>query len=353
MNKAVKIGNITVGTGCPTFIIAEMSGNHNMDYDRAVEIVKAAKNAGADAIKLQTYTADTITLNSRSEYFMIREDSLWGGKSLYELYQEAYTPWEWQKDLKKLADELGIILFSSPFDFTAIDFLEKIDVPAYKIASYEINDIPLIKYAAKTGKPVIISTGIASISDIAKAVDTCYEVGNEDVILLKCTSAYPCPYDIMNIKTIPNLAETFGCLSGLSDHTLGDEVAIASVALGAHVIEKHMTLKREDGGVDSAFSMEAEEFKAMVEHIRNVEKAMGHITYELSEVQKAEKKSCRSLFVCKAIKAGEKLTPDNIKSVRPGYGLPPEFYYRILGKTAARNLEYAKPLELKDIVEDI
>lgn len=353
MNKKINIGSREIGEGCPTFIIAEMSGNHNMDFNRAVAIIEAAKAAGADAVKLQTYTADTITLNSDSDYFMIRDESLWGGRSLYDLYQEAYTPWDWQPKLKKIADDLGIILFSSPFDYTAIDFLEKMDVPAYKIASYEINDTPLIRYAAKTGKPVIISTGIAAIADISKAVEACYEAGNENVILLKCTSSYPCPYEEMNIRTIPNLSETFGCLSGLSDHTFGDEVAIASVALGAHVVEKHMTLKRSDGGVDSAFSMEADEFADMVKHIRNVEKALGKVTYSLSNVQKEEKKSSRSLFVSKAIKAGEKFTTDNIKSVRPGYGLDPALYDKVLGKTAARDLEFAKPLEIKDIAEDL
>ena len=353
MKRTIKIGNREIGDGCPTFIIAEMSGNHNMDFNRAVAIVEAAKAAGADAIKLQTYTADTITLNSDSDYFMIRDESLWGGRSLYNLYQEAYTPWDWQPKLKKIADDLGIVLFSSPFDYTAIDFLEKMDVPAYKIASYEINDTPLIRYAAKTGKPIIISTGIATISDISKAVEACHEVGNENVILLKCTSSYPCPYEEMNIRTIPNLSETFGCLSGLSDHTYGDEVAIASVALGAHVVEKHMTLKRSDGGVDSAFSMEADEFAHMVRHIRNAEKALGKVTYNLSKVQKDEKKSSRSLFVSKNIKAGEKFTVDNIKSVRPGYGLDPALYDKVIGKTASRDLEFAKPLELKDIVEDL
>ena len=353
MKRTIKIGNREIGDGCPTFIIAEMSGNHNMDFNRAVAIVEAAKAAGADAIKLQTYTADTITLNSDSDYFMIRDESLWGGRSLYNLYQEAYTPWDWQPKLKKIADDLGIMLFSSPFDYTAIDFLEKMDVPAYKIASYEINDTPLIKYAAKTGKPIIISTGVATVSDISKAVDACLEVGNESVILLKCTSSYPCPYEEMNIRTIPNLSETFGCLSGLSDHTYGDEVAIASVALGAHVVEKHMTLKRSDGGVDSAFSMEADEFADMVKRIRNAEKALGKITYNLSRVQKDEKKSTRSLFVSREIKAGEKFTAENIKSVRPGYGLDPALYDRVIGKTASRDLEFAKPLELRDIVEDL
>ena len=349
MNKTIKIGNREVGPGKPCFVIAEMSGNHNQSYERAEELVRAAAKAGADAIKLQTYRADTITLDSDKPYFRTGEQSLWSGTTLYKLYEEAYTPWEWQPKLKKLADELGILCFSSPFDETSVDFLEEMDVPAYKIASFEICDIPLLKKVARTGKPIIMSTGIATMGDIERAIETCHEEGNDDVILLKCTSEYPAPFSEMNLKMIPNMAETFGCPSGLSDHSLGDEVAIAAVAQGACVIEKHMTLKRAEGGVDSAFSMEAEEMAAMVERIRHVEEALGVVDYRLTEVQKREKKGQRSLFATKDIKAGEIFTPENVKSVRPGAGLHTMYYEEILGKKATRDIEFADPLSFGDV----
>lgn len=347
--KTIEISGKKIGHGQPVFIIAEMSGNHNMDYERAVEIVKAAKYTGVDAIKLQTYTADTITLDSDKECFRTADDSLWAGRTLHQLYEQAYTPWEWQPKLKQLADELGIILFSSPFDVTAIDFLEEMDVPAYKIASYEINDIQLIRKAAKTGKPILISTGIADIEDISLAVQTCRDVGNEQVILLKCTSEYPTPYEEMNLRILPNMEETFECAVGLSDHSLGDEIAISSVALGASVIEKHFTLRRSDGGVDSAFSMEVEEMKNMVERIRHVEAALGKITYKLTEKQLEAKKGGRSLFVAAPIKKGDVFTEKNIRSVRPGIGLHTKYLDDILGKRATRDLEYATPLHYGDI----
>ena len=351
MNKVIQIGKKKMGDKCPCFIIAEMSGNHNMDFDRAVEIIKAAKRAGADAIKLQTYTADTITLDSDKDYF--KTGHIWEGTTLHKLYEQAYTPWEWQPELKKIADELGIILFSSPFDSTAVDFLQQMDVPAYKIASYEIVDIPLIRKVASTGKPIMISTGIAEKEDIELAVKTCIEVGNNQVILLKCTSEYPAPYEDMNLRTIPLMQDTFSCCCGLSDHSMGDELAIAAVAMGAKVIEKHFTLKRSDGGVDSSFSMEKEEFAQMVVRIRNVEKAMGTATFDLLQKQKEEKKGGRSIFISKDIKEGEPFTEENIRSVRPGYGLHTKYYDEVIGKHAAKNLKFAEPLHMDDVKEKI
>ncbi len=344
MNKEIRIGNKIISKDSPTFFIAEMSGNHNMDFDRAVAIVRAAKEAGADAIKLQTYTADTITLDCDDSCFRLEQDALWDGMILHKLYQEAYTPWEWQPKLKEIADELGIILFSSPFDLTSVDFLEGMDVPAYKVASSEINDIPLLKKIAKTGKPIIISTGIAYMEDIELALRTCKEAGNENVILLKCSTAYPAPYEEINLKTIPNMAETFDCIAGLSDHTMGSAVAGAGVALGAKVIEKHLTLRRSDGGVDSAFSMEPEEFKEMVDNVRIIEKAMGRATYELTEKQEKSKKYSRSLFVAQDMKAGDVFTTENLRSVRPGCGLHTKYYEELLGKKITRDAKLGTPM---------
>lgn len=349
MQKVLNIGKKRVGENLPCFIIAEMSGNHNMDFDRAVEIVKAAKEAGADAVKLQTYTADTITLRSDKEYFKTRSDSLWSGMTLHELYEQAYTPWEWQPKLKKLADEIGIELFSSPFDSSSVEFLEDMQVPAYKIASFEINDIPLLRKVAQTGKPVIISTGIAAMEDIERAIETCLEQGNDQIVLLKCTSEYPAPFAEMNLNMIPNMKETFGCLVGLSDHSLGDEISLAAVALGAQVIEKHFTLSRRDGGVDSAFSMEIEEMKRMIQRIRNIEQAFGSVSYQLTKRQKKAKEGSRSLFACMDIKKGDAFTEQNVRSVRPGIGLHTKYYDEILGKRAVRDIEYAEPLQYGDI----
>lgn len=347
MDKIVRIGSRLVGEGQPCFIIAEMSGNHNMDFERAKQLLYAAKEAGAEAVKIQTYTADTITLNSDNPEFLAH--GLWEGQTLYELYQKAYTPWEWQPELNKLAHELGLILFSSPFDETSVDFLEKMDVPAYKIASFEIGDIGLIRKVASTGKPVLISTGIASLADIELALETCRQAGNEQIILLKCTSQYPSPYLGMNIRSIEKLRETFGCLTGLSDHSMGDEVAIASVVLGADVVEKHFTLKRSDGGVDAAFSMEKDELKEMVTRIRHVEEAIGSAGTPLMEVQKANPAEGRSLYVSQEIKKGEKFTSQNVKSVRPGHGLHTKYLDEILGKRAANDIPYASPLRIEDI----
>lgn len=281
MNKEIQIGNRIISENSPVYIIAEMSANHNMDFNRAKAIIKAAAEAGADAIKIQTYTPDTITIDCDDDIFKT-QSKIWEGMSLYKLYQMAYTPWEWQSQLQEYAQKLGLDFFSSPFDFTAVDFLEKLNVPAYKVASFEINDIPLIKKIAGTGKPIIISTGIAYLEDIDLALRACNEMGNNDVVLLKCVSAYPAPYEEMNLKVISNMSQTFGCIAGLSDHTLGAETSIASVALGGKVIEKHLTLRRSDGGPDAVFSMEPEEFKQMVEQVRNVEKALGRVTYKLN-----------------------------------------------------------------------
>lgn len=348
MNE-IKIGDRIIGPGHPAFIIAEMSGNHNQSYERAEAIVRAAKDAGADAVKLQTYTADTITMNSNDPIFSTDPDGLWANQSLYELYEKAYTPWEWQPKLKKLADEIGILLFSSPFDVTAVDFLEEMNVQAYKIASYEMNDTQLIKKVAQTGKPVIMSTGISDEEDIQLAIDVCKKAGNDKIILLKCTSEYPAPYSNMNLKMIPDLAKRFDCVSGLSDHSMGDEVDIAAVTLGACVIEKHFTLDRADGGVDSDFSMNIQEMKDMIKHIRNVEAAMGRVDYTLSKDQLKDRHFSRSLFVNDEIKKGEIFTLSNVRSVRPNNGLPVKMLDDILGKKATRDLSYATPLSMEDV----
>ncbi|SFC60871.1 pseudaminic acid synthase [Clostridium uliginosum] len=349
MKDKIKIENKIIAENSPVFIIAEMSANHLQNFDNAVKLIKEVKKAGVDAIKLQTYTPDTITLDCDNKYFQIRQGTIWDGTTLHKLYREAYTPWEWQPKLKKIAEQEGLICFSSPFDKTAVDFLEEMDVPAYKVASFEINDIPLIEYMASKGKPMIIATGIATLSDIEEAVNACKRVGNDQIILLKCTSAYPAPLEDVNLKTIPNLAETFNVISGLSDHTLGIEVPIASIALGAKVIEKHVTLSRADGGPDAVFSLEPDELKQMVESIRNIEKALGTVTYELTEKQKKSKDHSRSLFIVRDIKAGEKFTEENIKSIRPGFGLPPKYINEILGKTAGKDLYKGSPLEWKYI----
>lgn len=344
MEKKIRIGNKVISEDSPTFIVAEMSGNHNMDFDRAVEIMKAAKEAGADAVKIQTYTADTITLDCDDPCFQITQGTLWDGVTLHKLYQTAYTPWEWQPRLKRMAEDMGLLLFSSPFDFTSVDFLEDMDVPAYKIASFEITDIPLIRKVARLGKPVILATGIARLADIELAVQTCREEGNEQVILLKCCSAYPTPYEDVNLRTIPNLAQTFQCLAGLSDHTMGTAVATGAVALGARMVEKHMTLRRSDGGPDAAFSMEPGEFREMVDNIRILEKALGKVTYELSEKQAREREHSRSLFVAQDMKAGDTFTPENLRSVRPADGLHTRYYEQLLGRKITRDARLGTPL---------
>ena len=344
MNKEIKIGGRVISETSPAFIIAEMSANHNMDFNRAVEIMKAAKDAGADAIKIQTYTPDTITLDCSDPCFQITQGTIWDGTTLHKLYETAYTPWEWQPKLKKIAEDMGLLFFSSPFDLSSVDFLEEMDVPAYKVASFEINDIPFIRKIARTGKPIIMSTGIAYLSDIELALRTCREEGNENVILLKCSSAYPAPYEDINLKTIPSMKEVFDCLVGLSDHTMGCAVAEAGVALGARAVEKHLTLRRADGGADSAFSMEPEEFKQMVDNIRIIEKALGKVTYDLTPKQKASREHSRSLFVAMDMKAGDVFTPENLRSVRPSCGLHTRYYEELLGKRIKRNASLGTPM---------
>lgn len=344
MEREIIIGDKIISENSPAFIVAEMSGNHNMDFDRAVEIIRAAKEAGADAVKIQTYTADTITLDCDDPCFRITQGTLWDGITLHKLYEKAYTPWEWQPRLKKLAEDMGLLLFSSPFDFSSVDFLEEMQVPAYKVASFEITDIPLIRKIARLGKPVILATGIARLADIELAVQTCREEGNEQVILLKCCSAYPTPYEDVNLRTIPNMRETFNCLTGLSDHTMGSAVAVGAVALGARMVEKHMTLRRSDGGVDAAFSMEPQEFKEMVDNIRIVEKALGRATYDLSEKQIREREHSRSLFIAKDMKEGEVFTPENLRSVRPADGLHTKYYEQLLGRRITRDAKLGTPM---------
>lgn len=344
MKKEIKIGNRVISEDSPTFIIAEMSANHNMDFDRAVAIMEAARDAGADAVKIQTYTADTITLDCDDPCFQITQGTLWDGTTLHKLYETAYTPWEWQPKLKKKAEEMGLQFFSSPFDLTAVDFLEEMDVPAYKVASFEINDIPMLRKIARLGKPIILATGIARLADIELAMDTCKEEGNENVILLKCTSAYPAPYEDVNLRTIPSMRDTFDCITGLSDHTMGSAVPGAAVALGAKVIEKHLTLRRADGGADSAFSMEPAEFKEMVDNIRKIELALGKVTYELTPKAAREREHSRSLFVAKDMKAGDVFTPENLRSVRPACGLHTMYYEEILGKKITRDAKLGTPM---------
>lgn len=344
MNKRIRIGSRYVGEGEKTFIVAEVSANHLQDYCRAEAIIRAAKEAGADAVKLQTYTPDTITLDCDNEYFQITQGTIWDGTTLHKLYETAYTPWEWQPELKRLANGLGMECFSSPFDASAVDFLNGMDMPAYKVASFEINDIPLIRKIARTGKPVILATGIAYLEDIERAVRVCREEGNEQIVLLKCTSTYPSPYEDMNLKVIPNMAQVFDVVTGLSDHSMGTAVAVAAVALGAKMVEKHLTLSRADGGPDAAFSMEPAEFKQMVEEIRIVEQAVGRVTYGLTDRQKRSREDGRSLFVVKDMKAGERFTEDNVRSIRPAFGMHTMYYDEILGKVAKCDIAKGTPL---------
>jgi len=342
--NCIKISNRKIGPNESTFIIAELSANHLQNFDLAVDTIKAINDSGADAVKLQTYTPDTITIDSDNKYFQIKQDSLWKGKTLYQLYKEAYTPWEWQPELKKLAEDLGLICFSSPFDKTAVDFLERMNIPAYKVASFEITDIPLIEYVASKGKPVIISTGIASIGEIEEAMNACKRMGNNQIALLKCTSEYPTLLEEVNLRTIPDMRERFGTVVGLSDHTMGTTVPIAAVALGAKIIEKHFILDRKLGGPDSAFSLEPEEFRAMVKSVRESEKALGKVSYEFTEKIKKSREFSRSLFVVEDMKVGETFTEKNIKSIRPGFGLPPKHLQEILGKKAIEDIKRGTPL---------
>ncbi|MCR4762375.1 MAG: pseudaminic acid synthase [Lachnospiraceae bacterium] len=346
--RTVSIGDREVGGDAPAMIVAELSGNHNQDFGRAVELIHAAHEAGADAIKLQTYTADTITIDSDKPYFRLDHGTIWDGTTLYSLYQQAYTPWDWQPKLCEEAKKLGMLCFSSPFDRTAVDFMEETGMPAFKIASFEITDVPLIRYAASKHKPVILATGIAEAAEIRAAVDACRQAGNDDVILLKCVSAYPTPYEEVNLRMMPALGETYDTVSGLSDHTPGSAVAVAAAALGAKMIEKHLTLRRADGGPDSAFSMEPEEFARMIREVRIVEKALGKRDYALTDRQRTERSLSRSLFVVQDIAEGELLSPENIRSIRPGDGLPPARLDEVIGRRAAKKLERGEPLREGD-----
>lgn len=344
MLNAIRIGQKIISTESATYIIAEMSANHGQSYDEAVKIIQAAREAGADAIKLQTYTPDTITIDCDNEYFRIGKGTIWEGRILYDLYKEAYTPWEWQPKLKEVAHDFGIDFFSTPFDHTAVDFLQKMNVPAYKIASFELVDIPLIQHVAKTGKPIIMSTGMARLAEIDEAVAAARDAGCKELALLKCTSAYPAPPEEMNLRTIPHMAEAFGLPVGLSDHTLGIAVPVAAVTLGACIIEKHFTLSRSISGPDSAFSLEPHEFKAMVEAIRIAEKAIGKVNYAVTDKEVASRVFRRSLFVVKDVKADEIFTTDNVRSIRPGHGLPTRFLSLVLGKRAKQDIEAGFPL---------
>jgi len=346
----MNIGNKSISKSAAVFIIAELSANHNGNIETAIQTIKAAKRAGADAIKLQTYTPDTLTIDCQNEYFTdVLKGSIWEGRTLYDLYKEAYTPWEWHEELFRVAKEEGLICFSTPFDKTAVDFLEQFNPPAYKIASFEIRDIPLIEYAASKGRPMIISTGIAELGDIELAVKTCRDAGNNNIILLKCTSSYPAPIEEANLSTIPDLKKRFGVEVGLSDHTLGIVAPVVAVTLGARVIEKHFILDKSIGGPDASFSLDEKEFTEMVTAVRQAEKAVGKETYELTENVKASRKFSRSLFVVKDIKAGEVITEENVRSIRPGYGLHPKYLSQILGKRALVHLERGTPLRIEHL----
>lgn len=344
MQAPFQINGRTIGSDCPVYVIAELSGNHNQSFDQAVRLIHTAKEAGADAIKLQTYTPDSITIKCDNEYFRVSGGTLWDGRTLYDLYGEAYTPGEWHPRLKTVANDLGMDLFSTPFDFSAVDFLETIDVPAYKIASFELVDLPLIRRVAQTGKPIIMSTGMATLGEIDEAVRTAREAGATQLALLKCNSAYPAPTKDMNLHTIPHLAEAFSVPVGLSDHTLGIAVPVAAVALGACIIEKHFTMSRSEPGPDSAFSLEPHEFKAMVEAIRVAEKALGEVSYVVTEREATSRVFRRSLFVVQDMQAGDVFTPGNLRSIRPGHGLHTRYLDEILGRPAARAIKRGTPL---------
>jgi pseudaminic acid synthase len=344
MSLQIKIGERTIGAGQLVYAIAEVSANHHKDFEQAVKIVRAAKDAGADAVKLQTYTPDTITIRSDREGFTIGGGTLWDGRTLYELYGEAHTPWKWQPKLKQVADDLGMDLFSSAFDATAVDFLEKIHVPAHKVASCELVDIPLIQKMARTGKPLIMSTGMATVQEVEEAVQAARQAGAEQIALLKCTSAYPAPAEEMNLRTIPELARRFDVPAGLSDHTMGIAVPVAAVALGACIIEKHLTLSRSEPGPDSAFSLEPHEFKAMVDAVRVTERALGKVYFGCSAKEASTRVFRRSLFVVQDVKRGDVFTAENVRSIRPGHGLHTRHLPEVLGRDAACDIERGTPL---------
>jgi len=342
--EAIKIHGREIRAGFPTYIIAEMSGNHNQDFGQAVKIIEAARHSGADAVKLQTYTPDTLTIDCNNEYFRIK-GTLWEGRTLHDLYGEAYTPWEWQPKLKRVAESLGLDLFSTPFDSTSVDFLEGMGVPAYKVASFEIVDLPLIRKIAATGKPVILSTGMASLAEVEEAVQVIRQTGTENLALLKCTSAYPAPIEEANLRTIPHLSQAFDVPVGLSDHTLGLAAPVAAVTLGACIVEKHFTLSRSMPGPDSSFSMEPDEFKAMVNAIRETEQALGSINYETTENEKSSRVFRRSLFVVRDMQKGEEFTDSNVRSIRPGYGLHTRYLKEILGRKSTKEIAKGTPLD--------
>jgi pseudaminic acid synthase len=344
MHLGIRIGKRQIGPEHAAYVVAELSANHNQSFDHAVRIIEAAKEAGADALKLQTYTADTMTIASNLEYFRIGGGTLWDGRNLHDLYCEAFTPWEWQPKLQAVAQDLGLDFFSSAFDATAVDFLEKMNVPAHKVASCELVDIPLIQKMARTGKPLIISTGMATAEEIDEALQTAREAGATEIALLKCTSAYPAPAEEMNLRTIPEMAQRFAVPVGLSDHTMGISTPVAAVALGACIIEKHLTLSRATPGPDSGFSLEPHEFKAMVDAVRTAEKALGEVHFGLSEKEAASRVLRRSLFVVRDVKRGEVFTPVNVRSIRPGFGLHTRHLDEVLGKRAACDIERGTPL---------
>ena len=349
--ESLVINGCKIGPGQPVYVVAELSANHNQDYEQAVKLVHAAKNAGANAIKLQTYTADTLTINCENECFKIK-DTIWAGQNLHALYQQAHMPWEWQPKLKALADELGISLFSTPFDASAVDFLEQIKVPAHKIASFELVDLPLIEKIARTGKPIIMSTGMATQEEIGEAVQVVRQAGGTQLALLKCTSVYPAKPEEMNLRTISHMAEAFGVPVGLSDHSLGIAAPVVATTLGACIIEKHFTLSRKALGPDSAFSLEPHEFKAMVEAVRMAEKAMGTVNYGLSKDEEKSRVFRRSLFVVKDVRAGETFTPQNVRSIRPAFGLSPKYLREVLGRRSCTNIMRGTPLNWDLMAKD-
>ena len=344
MKIELSIGNNWVGAGHSTYIIAEISANHRQSYSAAESLVQAAKDAGANAVKVQTFTPDTLTIEADTRYFQIGTETIWAGRTLYDLYQEAYMPWDWQPKLQTLAKDIGIDFFSTAYDNSAVDFLESMDVPVYKIASFELVDLPLIRRIAATGKPAIISTGMATLAEIDEAVQAFREVSETPFALLKCTSAYPAPAEEMNLKTIPHLRDAFSCPVGLSDHTLGTSVPVGAVAVGACIIEKHLTLSRGNESLDSNFSLEPEEFGAMVEGVRIIEKALGRIAYSSGDKESQSVMFRRSLFVIEDMKANEEFTEDNVRSIRPAHGLHPRYLSDVLGRQASRDVERGTPL---------
>jgi pseudaminic acid synthase len=351
VTPTLRIGNRTIGPHQPVYVVAELSANHNQQFENAVRLIHEAKEAGADAVKLQTYTADTITIRSEGEQFRIGGGTLWDGRTLHELYGEAYMPWEWQPKLKQIANDLGMDLFSTPFDDSAVDFLEKMNAPAHKVASFELVDIGLIQKIARTGKPMIMSTGMATVEEIEEAVQAARKAGATEIALLKCTSAYPAKPDEANLRTIPELTKRFGVPAGLSDHTMGTVVAVAAVTLGACIVEKHITLSRSLRGPDSGFSLEPQEFKAMVEAIRTAEQALGAVHFGVSPQEANSRAFRRSLYVVLDLRRGEEFTAENVRSIRPGHGLHTRHLPQVLGKRASRDIVRGTPLGW-DLVEN-